>query len=199
MAPLLVFGPSFWFLATPAAKSWWWAWIRTRRCARVKGLDQPHDSVAGLRSLQTGFSYLQSYPRKFLLCLLQRHCRYFRDYFFFFLRNIIFRSIIVDKHTTFVPDYATVLVKVVAVFSVINRVPATAHNIFCYSAIPHILTLSVNLAFRPKLGFKNKSRTWAGFGPGSGFKMRPFYNSVWVCMQGPTREDWKHTSSAHQQ
>ena len=58
------------------------------------------------------------------------------------------------------------LVKVVAIFSVINRVPATtpAHNVFCYSAVAHILTPSVNLAFRPKSDFKNKCRTRAGLG-----------------------------------
>ena len=27
-----------------------------------------------------------------------------------------------------------------------------------------------------------------GLGPGTGFKMRPFHKSVWVCMQGPARE-----------
>jgi len=35
------------------------------------------------------------------------------------------------------------------------------------------------------------SRVWAydfGFGPGSDFKIRPFYNSVWVGMQGPQAE-----------
>ena len=32
-------------------------------------------------------------------------------------------------------------------------------------------------------------------GPGSGFKMRPFCNSVWVCRQGPIRRDWKPTNS----
>jgi len=38
-----------------------------------------------------------------------------------------------------VPDYANVLVKVVAIFGVINRAPATtpAHD-FCYSAAAHI-------------------------------------------------------------
>jgi len=41
---------------------------------------------------------------------------------FFFLRYIIFPSIIVDSHATFVPDYANVLVKVVAIFGVIKRV-----------------------------------------------------------------------------
>jgi len=58
----------------------------------------------------------------------------------------------------FVPDYTNVLFKMVAIFGVINRVPATtpAHNGFCYSAVAHILTPSVNLAFRPKPGFKNK-------------------------------------------
>ena len=35
---------------------------------------------------------------------------------------------------------------------------------FCYSAVAHILTSSVNLAFELKLGFKNKCRAWAGFG-----------------------------------
>jgi len=37
----------------------------------------------------------------------------------------------------FVPDYANVLVKVIAIFGVIYRVPATtpAHNVFCYSAV----------------------------------------------------------------
>jgi len=65
-----------------------------------------------------------------------------------------------------VPDYANVLVKVVAVFGAINRVPATtpAHDVFCYSAVAHILTTSVNVAFRPKSGFKNKCRARAGFG-----------------------------------
>jgi len=36
------------------------------------------------------------------------------------------------------------------------------------------------------------SQVWAcdlGLGPGSGFKMRPFYNSVWVCVQRATRRD----------
>jgi len=66
----------------------------------------------------------------------------------------------------FVPDYANVLFKVVAIFGVINRVPAItpAHNVFCYSIVAHILTPSVNLAFRPKSGFKNKCRARAGFG-----------------------------------
>ena len=63
------------------------------------------------------------------------------------------------------PDCANVLVKVVALLGVINRVPATtpAHNVFCYSAVAHILTPSVNLVFRPKSGFKNKCRARAWF------------------------------------
>ena len=63
------------------------------------------------------------------------------------------------------PDYANVLVKVVVILGVIKRVPATtpAHNVFCYSAVAHIVTPLVNLAFRPKSGFKNKCRTRAGF------------------------------------
>jgi len=69
-----------------------------------------------------------------------------------------FRNIIVDQHATFVPDYANLLVEVVAIFSVLNRVPATtpAHNVFCYSGVAHILTPAVNLAFRPISGFKSK-------------------------------------------
>jgi len=59
-----------------------------------------------------------------------------------------------------VSDYANVLFKVVAILGAINRVSATtpAHNVFCYSAVAHIVTRSVNLAFRPKLG---SSRVWA--------------------------------------
>ena len=60
------------------------------------------------------------------------------------------------------PDYANVLVKVVAIFGVINREPA--HNVFCYSAVAQILTPSENLAFGPNSGFKNKCRARAGFG-----------------------------------
>jgi len=65
-----------------------------------------------------------------------------------------------------VADYANVLVKVVAIFGVINRVSATtsAHNIFCYSTVAHILSPSANLAFRPKSGLKYKCRARAEFG-----------------------------------
>ena len=60
------------------------------------------------------------------------------------------------------PDYANVLVKVVVILGVVNCVPAaiTKHNVFCYSADAHILTSSINLAFRPKSGFRAR----AGFG-----------------------------------
>jgi len=55
--------------------------------------------------------------------------------------------------------------KVVVILVVINCVPATtpAHNVFSNSAVAHILTPLVNLAFGPKSGFKNKCRTRAGF------------------------------------
>jgi len=65
-----------------------------------------------------------------------------------------------------VPDYANVLVKVVGILGVIYRVPPAIpeHNVFCYSAVAHILTPSVNLAFGSKSGFKNKCWARAGFG-----------------------------------
>ena len=109
----------------------------------------------------------------------------------FLLRYIILRSIIVDLHATFVPDYANVSVKVVAIFYVTKRVPATthAHNVFCCDAVLHIWSPSVNLAFRPKSGFKNKCRVRAGLGlviSGSGrvqaSKWGPFATRLWyVC------------------
>ena len=63
------------------------------------------------------------------------------------------------------PDYDNVLVKVVVILDVIKRVPVTtpANNVFCYSAVAHIVTPLVNLVFRSKSGFKNKCRTRAGF------------------------------------
>jgi len=75
-----------------------------------------------------------------------------------------------------VPDYTNVLVKVVAIFGVINRVHATtpAHKVFCYSVVAHILTPSVNLAFGPNSGFKNKCRNRAVFGLGQALKWGPF-------------------------
>jgi len=70
----------------------------------------------------------------------------------------------------FVPDYANALFKVVAIFGVINRVPAItpAHNLLSYSAVAPILTPLVNLAFRSKSGFKNKCRARAR----AGFKVQ---------------------------
>jgi len=56
---------------------------------------------------------------------------------------------------------------VVAIFDVMKRVPATtpAHNVYCcYAVVLHIWTPSVNLAFTPKSGFKNKCRARTGFG-----------------------------------
>jgi len=63
-----------------------------------------------------------------------------------------------------VPDYANGLVKVVVILGVINCVHAAIpeHNVFCYSSVAHILTPSVNLAFRPKSGFKKKCRARFG-------------------------------------
>jgi len=85
------------------------------------------------------------------------------------------------------PDYANVLVKVVAIFGLINCVPATtpAHNVFYYSAVAHILTFSVIWLS----GLNRASKINVGLDPGSGFKMRPFHNSVWVCRQRPKRGD----------
>jgi len=54
---LLVFGPP---------KSWRRACIRTGRCGRVEGLDQPRDSVVGLRSLQTDFHIYRAILESFL-------------------------------------------------------------------------------------------------------------------------------------
>jgi len=56
------------------------------------------------------------------------------------------------KQAKFVLDYANVLIKMVANFGVINRVPAATpvHYVFYYPAVAHISTHSVNLAFGPK-------------------------------------------------
>jgi len=110
--------------------------------------------------------------------------------------NITFRSIIVDQHATFVPNDANVLFKVVAIFGVINRVPATApaHSVFCYSAVAHIETRSETLAFRPKSGFKNKCRARAGFGlvisvsDHSRLQNEALLQLVWICRRGQQGE-----------
>ena len=74
------------------------------------------------------------------------------------------------------PDYANVLVQVVAFFGVINRVPTTtpAHNVFCYSTVAHILTPSVNLVFGPNSGFKNKCSAQPCSGWIQASKLGPF-------------------------
>jgi len=65
----------------------------------------------------------------------------------------------------FVPDYANVLVKVVVVLGMIKRVPAitSANNVFLLLCSCAYRSPLVNLAFRPKSGFKNKCRTPDGF------------------------------------
>jgi len=89
--------------------------------------------------------------------------------FLFFLRNIIFRIIIVDYHATFVPDYANVLVKVVAIFGLINRVHATTPaHVFCYSAVAHIqLPRKIWLS-----GLNRASKINIGLEPGLGLWFR---------------------------
>jgi len=56
------------------------------------------------------------------------------------------------------------LVKVVAILGVINRLPVgtPVHYVFCYPAIAHVSTHSVNLAFGPNVEL----------GPGSGLRFR---------------------------
>jgi len=68
------------------------------------------------------------------------------------------------KQAKFVLDYANVLIKMVANFGVINRVPAATpvHYVFYYPAVAHISTHSVNLAFGPKWGFKIQCRARVG-------------------------------------
>ena len=85
----------------------------------------------------------------------------------FFLRNTIFHT---PKNYLWLTCYVfarlcQVLVKVVVILGMIKRVPATTpgNNVFCYSAVAHIVSPLVHLAFRPKSGFKNKGRTRAGF------------------------------------
>ena len=81
--------------------------------------------------------------------------------------------------------WANVLVKAVAILGVIKSFTCSVHCIFWYSAVAHTLSHSVNVAFGPKLGFKNKCRTRSGFGlviTGSGriwtWKWSPFTTLV---------------------
>ena len=61
------------------------------------------------------------------------------------------------------PDDANVLAKVVVVFGVINRVPATCtQRLLLLRSCAYLNSLD-NLAYRPKLGFKNKCQAQAGF------------------------------------
>ena len=85
----------------------------------------------------------------------------------------------------------------VVILGVINRVPAAIpeHKVFCYSAVAHILTPSVNLAFESKSGFKNKCRARAVFGlviSGSGrfqaSKWGPFTTLCGYVCRGQQRE-----------
>jgi len=57
------------------------------------------------------------------------------------------------------------------------------HYVFCFPAVAHTSTHSVNLAIGPKLDFKNKWRAWARFrlGPVSGFTVRSVYNAAPRC------------------
>jgi len=65
--------------------------ISTRwRCVEKINHSRVYSLVS--RSLQTGFSHLWSYPRKFLLCLLQRH-----------RNSSVTISIFVEKH--YIPQY----------------------------------------------------------------------------------------------
>ena len=151
-------------------------------------------------SLLAGFSYLQSYPRKFLLCL-QRHRRKFRDNFFFSWETL-YSALLSLTYMLSLCQIMPMFWSRWLLFWVWSTVYLLVHmhtTFFCYSAVAHILTPSVNLAFELKLGFNNKCRACDfELGPGSGFKTRPFYNSVWECMQGATRRDWKDASSTHQ-
>jgi len=69
--------------------------------------------------------------------------------------------------------------KVIAILDVIKSctcsyTAAPAHYVFWYPAVAHIVTHSVNLAF----GLNRASKINVGLGPGSGFKVKPIYNSA---------------------
>jgi len=139
--------------------------ISTRwRC--FEKINRSRDSWLVLRSLQAVFSHLQSYPRKFLLCQW-RHRRCF-VIVSFFLRNIIFHT---PQYYRWLTCY--VYARLCQCFGQGGCYfrcdkPCTCCNYtctqhFCYSAVAHILAPSVNLAFRPKTGFRNKCRARAGF------------------------------------
>ena len=53
------------------------------------------------------------------------------------------------------------------------------------SYLPRLIWFSgLNRASKINVGFDLVRAYDFGFGSGSDFKIRPFYNSVWVCMQG---------------
>ena len=64
-----------------------------------------------------------------------------------------------------------------------------------YPAVAHIVTHSVNLAFRPNSGIKTMSGQVraCGFGPGSAFEMSLVYNSAAMFPECPTK-DWRGMS-----
>jgi len=98
---------------------------------------------------------------------------------------------------------------VVAIFGVINRVgymQLHLHTTFFVtpqlriSEPPQLIWFSgLSRASKRNVGLEPGSGLWFRLVLGSGFKIRPFYNSLWVCMQRPTRGDRKDTSSTQQQ
>ena len=89
------------------------------------------------------------------------------DSFFFFLRNITFRSIsLANKLSLFKPCLSQCFGQGVCYFGCDKTCTCSYTRTlrFLVPAVAHILTHSVNSAFRPKSCFKNKFRTRAGFG-----------------------------------
>jgi len=86
-----------------------------------------------------------------------------------------------------VSDYANVLVKVVAILGGITV------YLQLHLHITFFVTPQLHISYLPRkmwlLGLNRASKINVGLKPGLGFKERPFYNSVWVCMQGATRRD----------
>jgi len=70
----------------------------------------------------------------------------------------------------------------------------------CAYLTPSVNWLSgLKRASKINVGIDPGPGLWFRIQPGSGFKLRPFYNPVWVSVQKPTRGDWKDASSSHQQ
>jgi len=99
----------------------------------------------------------------------------------------------------FVPVYANILAKVVVLFGVISRVGYLHLHLHTtlfvtpqlrISELPRLIWLSgLNRASKINVGLEPGSGLWFRLVLGSGFKIRPFYNSLWVCMQRPTMGD----------